>query len=706
MNTASCAAAVQRAPAAMLLAAVIAAVAAPAGAINEYPDPTPPSRVGLWQVKAEGTTGVLLDPLNYEIGSANGQRNRVLRPDANFRYMWTSELDGSVGEWYATDFTWGNDSNSCFDYSGYVFLLGGTTYVFLVDAVSHWRYVAIDGVTLLEVWNESGVADTFSYACTQTGWHSVYIGAGRWTQPDHDILCGNGFAYSTDGGETYAVFEDPGDGSFLRTVKDIIGIGETKNFADKAYIGAQFDSSIAGCTLEVCFSASYSGTDYASWEDKMPIADAIGPGENLRTLVAEIPDGAEYVRITASNGSERYWSEAVTIAGFSPVEDVFELLTMSLGSIEAAGNGNVAVSVRFDGFGEGEACDLVLVATNLATEAVCEVPVVNGLSQAGDYVYTVGGFEPGDRYDFSLYAIFQGQRKKIDDNRILLALPVPDDVGLWQAKVEANNLVGSLDPMNYAVGASVASSRNHVLRPEAYFNYSWTSQLDGSYGDWKTTYTVWGDDTHSTYAYCGYMYMESNTSYRFAARINEGISQVFYMSIDGVMYRDSDFYDYVCESTGWYNVYFWAYTWNHPSATALENALTVSTDGGETANVLEDPGDGSVFRVEPFAPMFVSLRRSGAGRITAEADFEDGLAGATIYMCLANAYSDNIADWTTVDCGTVASGGGARVLQVLPSASYAYVRIAADNSGTVHWSRAKAIREIPLANDGLTVIVK
>ena len=195
----------------------------------------------------------------------SGSQRRELGPVMGLQpFTWngeyTSEIDGVVTAW---------NQNRTFVYFGYIFLEGGTEYLFCMNQDDS-SYLKIGDTVLIHSGNTYCAAFDATYTPVATGWYPIDLrlgNAGSNAGAYSSGYGGIGVGYAVHG-SSWMPLKDPGDGSLLRvryaaraasldayTVADGV-LNGTLAIEGDAVIG----------TLYACYGLDYGDTDTNAWE--------------------------------------------------------------------------------------------------------------------------------------------------------------------------------------------------------------------------------------------------------------------------------------------------------------------------------------------------------------------------------------------------------------------------------------------------------
>lgn len=225
------------------------------------------------------------------------------------------------------------------------------------------------------------------------------------------------------------------------------------------------------------------------------------------------------------------------------------------------------------------------VRTNLLANAV-----------SGEQVAEISGLAPGTTYALSLLASNSAGFSTLTDS--VSVTTELDDMfrapGLVQAVLPGTGVTSG----TAADGTDLRRELGTVMGIYTWFDWSFTvipyeSPLDGVVTTWVP---------HSTFLYEGWMYLEAGTTYGFRAKNYYGES----IWIDGVQvlwgaWGNDASGSYTCNETGWHDFrcYLWPSDDEVPGGGHCGYPPAYNPTGTADASswiVLEDPGDGSLFR--------------------------------------------------------------------------------------------------------------
>ena len=176
------------------------------------------------------------------------------------------------------DQVWWPVSGGQWVYAGYIYLEATKTYKFRTKIDDNERIQITDagtGVTttlINDTGNGSGVNTSAAYTPSVTGWHAIELrfsdGSGGLGGYDaaNNYVNSNNLGFSQDGGSTWNLLKDPGDGSLLRLERGPSMVAEevVANGALSS-LSLSFDSSAASRTLLAAWGPAHGGNDPADW---------------------------------------------------------------------------------------------------------------------------------------------------------------------------------------------------------------------------------------------------------------------------------------------------------------------------------------------------------------------------------------------------------------------------------------------------------
>ncbi len=244
---------------------------------------------GLWQTFFTGAKNnwtrdiwalpVGTDWRNYT--DANRIRRRELTPIGAYTTLsqkYTSEIWGDQVFWPANGGQWA--------YAGHIWLDASKSYKFRFK-IDDYGYIAVtDSSTGVKtvLLNDGGnaVKTSPAYTPSVTGWHGIEMrfadntgGAGGY-DTSSGYVNSNNLGFSKDGGSTWTLLKDPGDGSLLRAPFSLSGAvitaSETVANGALASIALAFPSSDAARALRAAWGPAHGGNDPTDWYATSPVA--------------------------------------------------------------------------------------------------------------------------------------------------------------------------------------------------------------------------------------------------------------------------------------------------------------------------------------------------------------------------------------------------------------------------------------------------
>ena len=358
---------------------------------------------GLWQVKlAGGGQRWDVDVLSVAVGSGEYERRREL--GAMMAYQTgshVSELSG-LSSWWS--------GNTTFLYAGYMRFTQGT-YKF-ASSQDDYAFIAVNGTTVLSqpIYTQAHG----EWDCPVDGWYPVKLGvgndgsnAGPFAEPNPP------FSYSTDGGETWHSFLDPGDGSLLCTYPSALPMLVNCTVVDGALEGTIELRGESDAASEVWVDASAT-PEYGA---------GVKVGEVSTTdasfALEEFPlNGAKYVTVFLKSGG----GVCVGNTLFVPSDDQAQLSETA--SVDASAGDHVVVNGYLLFAGGGDTAE-VKIRMGLKSDLSDAVEyMVGDLAAGSSFARTIPGagesaLLPGTNYYYQVVATGSEENARQDATPIM-----------------------------------------------------------------------------------------------------------------------------------------------------------------------------------------------------------------------------------------------------------------------------------------------
>ena len=357
---------------------------------------------GLWQTYLKAADGitvnnfkdvdVLARPEGADWADGASRRHELLPLAA---YAYNNERKRISTLW--NDYVYWPEAKSKqagFAYVGQIYLDSGKTYQFR-GGFDDRIYLKLTDLKTGEVktFGPANSISTGSYLPSHTGWYGIDVrmwdtgGSAGGTSSENEYKNAKNFGWSEDGGVTWKILEDPGDGSLLRTTPpSSFTVRENAEGGALASVSLTFAESAEARELRVAYGPLCSSVDPADRAHTAKVAD-IAAGETAADYAVPADWG------TADNCTMAFYFDG------DPVEwsDVVYWQDYALPVVEAVtadgtGGDTLRVSGRLVSF-SGESCTLTVYTGK--TPETCEIAwtdKVVTLEEAGAFEIDV--FEP------------------------------------------------------------------------------------------------------------------------------------------------------------------------------------------------------------------------------------------------------------------------------------------------------------------------
>ena len=331
------------------------------------------SEPGLWQTyftnaNPDWTKDVWAVPvgtnwLNYT--DVSRIRRRELGPIAAYACTKTTTLTAQyTSEIWGDNVYWPGVNNGQFAYAGHIYLEDGKSYKFRTTIDDNELVKITDAgtgeATLLinQTGNGNGTLTSDAFTPTVSGWHAIEVRFSDGSGDRGGCNNGNGYknttnlGFSQDGGATWALLLDPGDGSLLRA-PDAKAITATENVADGALasVSLAFDAADAARTLFAAWGPAHGGGDPADWLATNAVATvAAGATSATWTPPADWGSDTNLVVRFYFDGNPFQWSNAIFWHDYSAP-------SMADVALDGAGGDTLVVSGTLESF-PGGSCTL------------------------------------------------------------------------------------------------------------------------------------------------------------------------------------------------------------------------------------------------------------------------------------------------------------------------------------------------------------
>ena len=210
-------------------------------------------------------------------------------------------LGGTPGTTKYVSEVWGDDvywpgNGGQWAYWGEMYLDASRTYRFRMHIDDCERVVITnpktgkDEVLLEDIVNGSGLVTSGDYKPSVSGWHRIDVrlsdnmgGAGGYNSADSYKNTSN-MGYSDDGGFSWKLLLDPGDGSLLRTIdRRLVEAAEVVSGSTLSGVKLTFEAAETGRELHVVWGAVHGGNAPADWAHDDAVA-TVAAGETTVTV--------------------------------------------------------------------------------------------------------------------------------------------------------------------------------------------------------------------------------------------------------------------------------------------------------------------------------------------------------------------------------------------------------------------------------------
>lgn len=339
---------------------------------------------------------------------------------------YVSEVWGDEVYWPANGGTW--------LYWGFIYLEAGKTYRFRM-AVDDYKGLkltdpATGAVTTLidnSTWND--YVTSVDYAPETTGFYPVEVrlsdnsgglgGVAAWDNYANSTNMG----YSADGGETWSMLLDPGDGSLLMVDGGESSISVSERYSGGAWTGVDlsFAAADADRTLTAVWGDVHGGDAVSGWANSATVSVAAGE----TTLSYDFPEGwgSDGCSVVRFNLGEMTWSPSV-------YWHASDSIVISDLAADASGGDMLKLVGSVSAF-PGESCSLTVLTGSSADALDDEWTGLSGatLSVAGAFELTLFDgdaessrhFAPGGTYYACVVATSDGKASRSSVVKVTMA---------------------------------------------------------------------------------------------------------------------------------------------------------------------------------------------------------------------------------------------------------------------------------------------
>ncbi len=641
-------------------------------------------QAGLWEVRIDGNAADwTTDAWAIEEGVGINQRHREL--GAEMAYSTTGHTSTFNGQTYS----WAD--NTVFAYVGFIYIKGDADYTF-ESSIDDAAYLKI-GDTVTHDVPEYEAKATSSWTSGKEGWYPIDLRVGNLTHGAGPIGSHVGFHYSTDGGNSWTRFLDPGDKSLFCLESGNVQIDSVVNTGSSLRLGLAFCDVIAGATLTACYGETYGDKNAEAWTTT-PL-ETVATGENYRTLEVAVPPGTRYFRIMYQKDGKTYWTATLRLEDYPVVNAVAP--SVSPGQVLATtfSSATLTANVIHPG-GDFTACDIEFAYGTLPS-ANQQAATFSGQPE-GTSTVTLEGLAPDRTYYVRLRASNASAASDWSDVVSFRTEPLriaPDKdhqeslPGLWQARVDGSATDWTTDILTRSCGTAATDRRRALGAQMAYCRGGRANDFEPSVTD------SWVGN--STWVYRGFIFLETG-EYQFRSCMDD----TAYLKIGETVVHDCTKYtawassSWSCPAAGWYELDLRVGNGTGDAGpmggNKLEEGFQFSTDEGTTWRTFVDSGDGSFLRTaDPFRAITVTSYSTVNGALAARLALAP--ADSTYTLCLAygatlggntpesweeTAEVDSISGETTTHAYSGLSGAGTDV-------RYArFYRL--DANGAIYWA--------------------
>lgn len=308
---------------------------------------------------------------------------------------YVSPLDGVESFWVA---------GSTYLYEGQMYMEAGTTYGFRAKNYAG-DAIYIDGVRIFKSRTDWGQTGTGTYACTETGWHTlqIYLWPGNsGANNQGGYMDGVTPAYNTSGSTDASAagwinLEDSGDGSLLRChpLADVLTIRSASRSGSSLTVSVDVSLPV-GNTLYAGFSADYEGTDVDAYT--LSLVDALSAGaDGTQIYTIAIPDGANYMRFIALDSDGEVTAGSRTLA-LADVLGVTSDPIATFGGVVETNATSAVFAIDVSALGSGASSWTATVHYGLETQDLVESMVVAAGTAASSTNAALSGLCPASDY--------------------------------------------------------------------------------------------------------------------------------------------------------------------------------------------------------------------------------------------------------------------------------------------------------------------
>ncbi len=360
---------------------------------------------------------------------ANRIRRRELTPIGAY-------LGGNPGAKKYTSEVWGDQvwwpvNGGQWVYAGYIFLDSLKSYKFRMKIDDNERIQITDAATGItttlvnDTSNGSGVNTSPAYSPSATGWHAIEIrmsdgtgGVGGYDS-GNNYINSNNLGFSQDGGSTWDILKDPGDGSLLRTGAGSLSATANVSGGALASVTVTFLADSAARDLKVAIGPVHGGSDPSDWAATATVATVAAGAESYTwTPPADWGSDQKLVARFYFDGAGVEWSNAIYWQDYTApiVEDIV---------LDGVGGDTLVVSGNLASF-QGADCVLMVLTGDSPTTLTNVWTGLAGATRtaAGDFTLTLFEGDTSSARYLTLGEVYYVSVAAVSDGKVSVTAPV------------------------------------------------------------------------------------------------------------------------------------------------------------------------------------------------------------------------------------------------------------------------------------------